>query len=70
MFYDVIKMVCKNNNTSITRLCNDIGVSPGVIIKWKNGSIPKGETLLKIGERFDISIDYLLERTDNPKVNR
>ena len=25
---------------------------------------------LKFADYFDVSIDYLLERTDNPKVNR
>lgn len=27
-------------------------------------------TLIKIADYFNVSIDYLLERTDNPKVNR
>lgn len=27
-------------------------------------------TLIKIADYFDVSIDYLLERTDNPKTNR
>lgn len=26
-------------------------------------------TLIKIADYFDVSIDYLLERTDNPKRN-
>ncbi|MBR2414187.1 MAG: helix-turn-helix transcriptional regulator [Clostridia bacterium] len=25
------------------------------------------ETLIKIADYFDVSVDYLLERTDNPK---
>lgn len=27
-------------------------------------------TLIKIADYFDVSIDYLLFRTDNPKLNR
>ena len=27
-------------------------------------------TLIKIADYFDVSIDYLLERTDNPETNR
>lgn len=26
------------------------------------------ETLIKIADLYDVSIDYLLERTDNPKI--
>lgn len=28
------------------------------------------KTLVTIADFFNVSIDYLLERTDNPKVNR
>ena len=27
-------------------------------------------TLIRIADYFDVSIDYLLERTDNPKMNK
>lgn len=26
--------------------------------------------LIKIADYFDVSIDYILDRTDNPKINR
>lgn len=28
------------------------------------------ETLIKFADYFNVSIDYLLERTDNPKINK
>ena len=28
------------------------------------------DTLITLADFFDVSIDYLLERTDNPKMNR
>ncbi len=27
-------------------------------------------TLIKIADYFNVSVDYLLERTDNPEVNK
>ncbi|MBQ7283973.1 MAG: helix-turn-helix transcriptional regulator, partial [Oscillospiraceae bacterium] len=28
--------------------------------KWKNGSVPTGETLQKLADYFGVSVDYLL----------
>ena len=38
----------------------EIGLSSGIISKWKAGGIPNGETLMKLSKYFDVSIDYLL----------
>ena len=47
------------------------GISTGNISDWKNGkSIPGGEALAKLADCLDCSVDYLLGRTENPKVNR
>ena len=31
---------------------------------------PNASTLLALADYFDVSVDYLLGRTDNPKINR
>lgn len=31
---------------------------------------PKLENLIKLADYFDVSIDYLVGRTDNPEINR
>lgn len=70
MFYENIKIMCKQNKISITKLCSEIGLSSGVLSKWKSGSIPNGETLIKIADYLNCSVDYLLGRTDNPDINK
>ena len=35
-----------------------------------NGSMVKGDSLARIADYLDCSVDYLLGRTDNPEVNR
>ena len=43
----------------------------GVITKWKTeGTLPNGETLIKIADYLDVSIDYLVGRTDKPEINK
>ncbi|MCL2698474.1 MAG: helix-turn-helix domain-containing protein [Oscillospiraceae bacterium] len=46
-------------------------MSTGNVSDWKSRrSKPNIDTLPKIADYFDVSVDYLLGRTDNPKVNR
>lgn len=43
------------------------GISAGLMSAYKRGEkIPSAENLVKIANYFDCSIDYLLDRTDNP----
>ena len=32
--------------------------------------VPPTETLMILGDFYDVSIDYILKRTENPKINR
>lgn len=50
-------------------VASEIGVSSGIVTHWNNGGIPIGETLTKIADNLECSIDYLMGRTDNPAVN-
>ncbi len=58
------------NNVKPTVVSKSIGLSDAIPTKWKNGAIPKAEILLKLGEYFDCSVDYLLGRTENPQAHK
>lgn len=70
MFWERFYELCLKNGTKPNPLAKEIGISSGVITKWKSGGIPNGEMLIKIADYLDCSVDYLLGRTDNPKINR
>lgn len=71
MFWKRFYELCISKNTKPNPVAKDIGISSGVVTKWKNGTtIPNGETLIKIADYLDCSVDYLLGRTDNPEVNK
>ena len=38
-------------------------------LDMNQNSISRYKSLIKFADYFDVSIDYLLERTDNPKTN-
>ena len=71
MFWKRFYELCISKNTKPNPVAKDIGISSGVVTKWKNGTtIPNGETLIKIADYLDCSVDYLLGRTDNPEINK
>lgn len=52
---------------SIRQLEITLGYSNGYFSKWKKVS-PNSEGLQKVAEYFNVSVDYLLGRTDNTKA--
>lgn len=68
MFWERFDELCSKNNIAPNAVAKIIGVSNATSTKWKGGSIPNGETLIKIADYFECSIDYLLDRTDEPGI--
>ena len=47
------------------------GIEQALLSKFENGErVPPTETLLRLAEFYNVSIDYILCRTDKPDVNR
>ncbi len=70
MFWDYYTSLCKISGLSPNAVAKQIGVSNATCTKWKNGTIPNGETLIAISDFFDCSVDYLLGRTENAKAHK
>lgn len=66
MFWDILNKICKEKNLTPNSIAKEIGASNSTANKWKNGTIPNGETLIKISDYLGVSIDYLLGREDIP----
>lgn len=48
-----------------------ISIPANTYNQWENGKRqPDNETMLKLAEYFNVSVDYLLGRDDNPPVSR
>jgi transcriptional regulator with XRE-family HTH domain len=47
-----------------------IGASPIVYQRYEYGKFPAYEKLLSLADYFEVSLDYLTGRTDNPEINR
>lgn len=70
MFYERFVQLCARNNEKPTTVLKKIGVSSGNLNNWKNGTSVKSDILMQLSEHFNVSVDYLLGRTDEPqKIN-
>lgn len=58
-FLDIVKKLCKENNISISKMEKDIGISKGASYKWNN-SKPSLNTINKIANYFDVTVNYLV----------
>ena len=65
-----LKEIRNKKNITQIRLSIAAEVSQETISAYESGkALPSAETLIRIADFLDVSIDYLLERTDNPIVN-
>lgn len=64
-----LKEMRKIKKISQIKLQMDTGIEQALISKYENNvRIPTTETLIIFAEYFNVSIDYLLYRTENPKL--
>ena len=65
--FDRIKELAQKQGLSINLLEEKLGYSRNTIYNLKN-SKPSTERISEIADYFNVSTDYLLGRTDNPKI--
>jgi transcriptional regulator with XRE-family HTH domain len=66
-----LKELRKQNGISQLKLAMDMSMNQNSISRYENG-VREADyaTLIKFADYFNVSVDYLLERTDNPEMNR
>ena len=60
MFYDNLREVCGEKGTTVTTVLKELKMSTGSTGKWKDGSIPKIDTVMQLSEYLDVSLDRLV----------
>ena len=72
MFFDIFTKLCKEKGITPSKAGTEIGISKGSVSYWKkkwNAGIdakPDSYTAAKIANFFNVSLDYLMGRTDDP----
>ena len=67
---EVIFKLFEKSGRSDYALVKEIGLKRTSISNWRqNLANPSADALRKIADYFDVSVDYLMGRTENPKIN-
>ncbi len=65
-----LKSLREKRGISQLKLAMDLDMNQNSISRYETGAREADyKSLIKFADYFDVSIDYLLERTDNPKTN-
>ena len=66
-----LKLLRKQRGLTQLQLQLATGIEQSLISKFESGQrIPPTDTLLVLADFYGVSIDYILMRTDNPKINK
>lgn len=66
-----LKELRKSRGISQLKLALDLNMNQNTISRYETG-VHQADyaTLIKIADYFNVSLDYLLERTDNPDIKK
>jgi len=71
MFHIIFSNLLQQKNITPYKIAKDTGISQGLMNNYKNGvKSPTFDNLLKIANYLNVSVDFLLGRTDNPEINK
>ena len=49
----------------------DTGIEQALLSKYESGKrIPPTDTLIILADYYNVSMDYIMGRTDNPEINK
>ena len=62
MFWDSFYFLCVTSGKAPNKVAKELGIPSGSITAWKNGSVPRPETLQKIADYFETTVEKLLAK--------
>lgn len=66
-----LKKIRESKHISQIKLAMELNMNQNTISRYENGEREPGiAELILIADYFNVSIDYLLERTNNPNIQR
>lgn len=66
MFFNILKEELERKGITLNKLAKSTGIAQSATDRWKHGSIPNADVLIKICKYLNVSADYLLELEPKP----
>ena len=66
-----LKLLRKSKGYTQIAVQMKTGIEQALLSKFENGErVPPTETLIRLADFYNVSIDYILCRTDNPNIQK
>lgn len=66
-----LKQLRESRGISQLKLSMDLNMNQNSISRYETGTREADyNTLIRLADYYNVSIDYILERTDNPNINK
>ena len=70
MFSEKIRQLRKDRHLTQAEVAKEVGLSARGYQDLELGAKPRYDALLHISDFYDVSVDWLMGRTDNPHAHR
>ena len=70
MFSEKIRQLRKDRHLTQAEVAKEVGLSARGYQELELGAKPRYDALLHIADFYDVSVDWLMGRTDNPHAHR
>lgn len=67
---ETIQNLCSSKKISANKALLESGVGKDLIANMRKGQNPTINKISDLADYLDVSVDYLLGRTENPEVNK
>lgn len=67
---DAIKIRAKQKGVVLKDMLSELGLGSNTMSNMRHNRMIAADSLAKIADYLDCSVDYLLGRTDNPEINK
>lgn len=64
-FFERYCGLCRDEGSSPNGVAKKLGIASASVTQWKQGSLPRVETLARIAEYFGVTVDYLTGKSDS-----
>lgn len=67
MFKQNFTNICAKKNVAPSVVCRSIGLTPSTYSQWRDDSVPRKTTLIKIANYLGVTVEDLLREEDEEK---